>query len=72
MKTASSDEELAFKQKERDVAMYTRKAGMSVSRPRKDLPLYLMNSDRDASLVLNTLLDNVSNPSVDPGAHSQR
>lgn len=26
MKTASSDEELAFKQKERDVAMYTRKA----------------------------------------------
>ena len=26
MKTASSDEELAFKQKERDVALYTRKA----------------------------------------------
>ena len=25
MKTASSDEELAFKQKERDMAMYTRK-----------------------------------------------
>ena len=27
MKTASSDEELAFKQKERDMAMYTRKVG---------------------------------------------
>ena len=34
MKTASSDEELAFKQKERDVAMYTRKAAT-------DLPVTL-------------------------------
>ena len=33
MKTASSDEELAFKQKERDVAMYTRKAGVFIPRP---------------------------------------
>ena len=31
MKTASSDEELAFKQKERDVALYTRKAVVSTA-----------------------------------------
>ena len=56
MKTASSDEELAFKQKERDVAMYTRKAGVLIYPKAQRKSCTCLSSQ--GSLVFTTLLDN--------------
>lgn len=67
MKTASSDEELAFKQKERDVAMYTRKAGVFIPRPSGRVALVCVASGHLCSPP-HCWIIRVCDPSAEPGS----